>query len=132
MLPTIFGWIDETMNESDEVWMLLRIKYVMSKIVKNIYSIKTNNCSYLDFTDGVRLDKQKDEWYWCSMKVSASKMCNESNHKNIAFNFKNCSFLVVTYNVQFHYSTFQQYQPLEADSLLYYTTRIFGKLELCW
>ena len=74
------------MNVINKLWMLLRIKYVMSKIVQNIYSIKTNNCSYLDFTDGVRLDQQKDEWYWCSMKVSASKMCNESNHTKISFN----------------------------------------------
>ena len=33
------------------------------------------------------------------MKVSAVKICNDSDHTKIAFNQKNCSYLAVTNNV---------------------------------
>ena len=33
MLPTIFDWTDERMNESDEVWKWVYQKYAMSQIV---------------------------------------------------------------------------------------------------
>ena len=46
---------------SDEVWMRVHQKYGMGLVEKKLYSIKTNNCSYLDFPDDVWLDQQKNE-----------------------------------------------------------------------
>ena len=45
-----------------------------------------NNCSYLAVTNNVRLNRQNHEWEWWIMKISASKICNESNHTKISFN----------------------------------------------
>ena len=35
-----------------------------------------HNCSYLAFTDDAQMNQQNNEWYWCSMKMSASKIWN--------------------------------------------------------
>ena len=89
ILPTMFHWNEKTMNKSDEVWRWVHQKYLISRIIKKLYLIKTNNSSYLAVTEDVCLDQQKDECEWCSMKVSASKIFHESNHTNILFIFKN-------------------------------------------
>ena len=52
---------------------------------ENVFK-KTNNCYYLAVTDDVWLKRQNNEWDWWIMKVSASKICNESNHTKIVFN----------------------------------------------
>ena len=66
------------MNESDEVWRW------MSQIIQKL--IQWKKCSYLAVTNDVWLNQQNDEWGWFSMKVSASKICHESNYTNDAFN----------------------------------------------
>ena len=47
LLTTIFYWINETMNVSNEVWMWVHWKYVMSQIIKKLYQFGTNNWTYL-------------------------------------------------------------------------------------
>ena len=42
-----------------------------------------NNCSYLAVTKNIWLNQQNNDWEWLSMKVSASKIWNESNHKKL-------------------------------------------------
>ena len=90
------------MHVSDKAWMSLHWKCVMSQIVQKLYSIKTNNCSYIDVTDDVWLNRWNDKCEWLSMNVSASTICNESNHTKIAFNWKPPDFyyLSVTDNVR--------------------------------
>ena len=56
-----------------------------------------NICSYLAVTDCVQLNWRNDEWEWWSMKVSASKMYNDSNHTNIAFNWEKSDALPFCY-----------------------------------
>ena len=34
LLPTMFHWINETMNHSDEVWRWVNQKYGMSRIIQ--------------------------------------------------------------------------------------------------
>ena len=57
-------------------------------------------CSYLAMSEDIILNWQNDELEWWSMKVSALKIFNESNHTKIAFNQKKCSCLSFTDNVQ--------------------------------
>ena len=66
--------------------MWVHQKYEMSLIVKKLYSIKTNNWSYLTFTNGIQLNQQNLECEWWSMNASSSKICNESNCTKIVFN----------------------------------------------
>ena len=40
LLPTIFYWINETMNEIDEVWRWMYWKYGMSPIVQKLHSVE--------------------------------------------------------------------------------------------
>ena len=42
LFSTMFDWIKEMINESDEVWRWLHWKYGMSQIVQNLHSIKKN------------------------------------------------------------------------------------------
>ena len=79
--------------------MWLHRKCVMSRLIQKFHSIK-KHCFYLAVTNDVLLNKQNDELQWWSMKLSASKICNESVHAKIAFNkYKNCSYLAFTKNV---------------------------------
>ena len=48
-----------------------------------MYSIKTNNCSYLAVTQNGRLNQRNNECEWWIMKLIASKIFNESNHTKI-------------------------------------------------
>ena len=88
----MFYWIDESINESDEVWRLVHQNYVMSQIKQKLHSIKKTDLTLLfpimydwidkriNGSDGFQCNQQKYEWDWFSMKVSASKLCDDSNH----------------------------------------------------
>ena len=71
---------------NNEVWMWVHLKYGISRIVWNFNSNKTDNWSYLSFLDYGRLNWKDNEWEWCSINVSASKIWNESNRTRILFN----------------------------------------------
>ena len=66
--------INKTMKESDEIWIRVHQKY-------DIYSIKTNNCCYLDIPDNGQLNWKNNECEWWSMNVSAWKIWNDLNCK---------------------------------------------------
>ena len=53
----------------------------MRRIIERWYSVK--NFSYLADIDDVQLNQQKNEWEGWSMKVIASKIWNDSNHKKL-------------------------------------------------
>ena len=51
-------------------------------------------------SDDVLWNQKHDELEWWSMKVSATKICNKSNHTEVGFNKENnCSLLAVTHNI---------------------------------
>ena len=83
LLPTMFHGIDKTINDSDKLWRWVHQKYRMSQIVLKVHSIGKSNCFYLAVTDNVLLNQQHNEWEWCSMKVLASKIWNDSNHTKL-------------------------------------------------
>ena len=61
LLPNMFYLIDETMNVSDKVWMWVHQKYVISWIIRNLYWGGKNNCTYLDVTNDLWFNQQKNE-----------------------------------------------------------------------
>ena len=86
LLPAMFYWIDERMNDSDEVLILVHQKNLMSRIIQKLYSIeRTTTPTFLLPTifdwinkrangcDGVWWNLQNNEWDWWSMKASAEK-----------------------------------------------------------
>ena len=79
--------IDETMNFSDEVWMWVHQKCGIIQIVKKLYSIESNNCYYLIVSEDGQFNWRNNKCEWWSMNVRASKIWNESNPKNILFNW---------------------------------------------
>ena len=85
------------MSGGNEVWMWTHQKYGMSRIVQELYSIETRNCSCLSQTKEDRLNIRRRKFEWCSMNVSASKIWNELNWTKIySVETKNCSYLTVT------------------------------------
>ena len=62
MFPTTVGWIEKTMNVSDEVWIWVHWKYGMSEIIWKFYSIDTINCSYLDVPNYGRSNQRKNKF----------------------------------------------------------------------
>ena len=70
------------MQMSDELWMWLHHKYEMDWMVWKLYPIE-KKCSHLAVTGNGWLNRQNYGWEWWIMKVSASKICNESNHTTI-------------------------------------------------
>ena len=54
-------WLNQQKNEW-EWWSMKMIasKYRMGLIIHEYYPIKNNNCSYLDVTDYVQLNRQND------------------------------------------------------------------------
>ena len=60
LLPVVVDWINKPMNASDEVLVWVHIKYWMSPILRGFYSIKTNNCFYLNVPIYDRLNQQKN------------------------------------------------------------------------
>ena len=90
------------MNVTDEIWMLLHLKYAMSRIMPKLHWIKSNRCCYLSVTKNIRLNWLHNELYWLSMKVSALKICNEETQiiQNCIQSVKNnYSYLSVTKDV---------------------------------
>ena len=43
MLPTMLNWIEKTMNENEEVWRWVHLKYGMSRIMQKLLSIGEKN-----------------------------------------------------------------------------------------
>ena len=98
LLLTMFDWIDVRMNGSDDVlcnqwedkcewWNMKATEAKMcNEWIHTIISQKKS--SYPDFTDNIQWNRRKGEWELCSMKVSALKICYESNHMKIAFIWK--------------------------------------------
>ena len=95
-------WIDKTMNVSNEVWTWVHQKYGMIPIIKALYSIETNNKIYLTVTNDGQLNWKNNKWEWLSMKVSAAKIWNVSNHIEIVFSIEtnNCSYLYFPENIR--------------------------------
>ena len=60
----------------------------MSLIVQKLYSIKTNNFSYLSVPNYGWLNWWNNECEWWSMNVSALKIWNESNLTEIVLSWK--------------------------------------------
>ena len=87
MFPTIVDCIDTKMNDRNEVLRWAYKIYDMIITISKVYSIKNNNCSYLDVTDGGQLNQRNNELEWWIMNVSASKIWNESNHEKIILNW---------------------------------------------
>ena len=56
LIPKMFYWIEEAMNESNEVCIWVNKNYGMSRIVWKMYWVKTNKCTYLAVPDIVRLN----------------------------------------------------------------------------
>ena len=62
-------------------------KYRIWPIIKILYSIETNNWSYLAVPDDGLLNWQNNKLEWLSMKMSTAKIWNMSNHMKIVFNW---------------------------------------------
>ena len=69
------------MKYEDECSKNMKFELIHTKLC----SIGGNSFSYLPVTENIVLNQQKNERYLCSMKVSASKICNESNDTKIEF-----------------------------------------------
>ena len=85
------------MNVSDELWMWLHQKYKMSRIVRKLYSIKTNNCSYLAVPNSGRLNQWNNKCEWWSTNVITSKIWYESNHKTIYIQTEQNNYLTLLF-----------------------------------
>ena len=77
LLLTMFDWINEAINVSDEVWIWVHQKCWMSQIVRKLHEVKTNKCIYITVINDGRLNQWNNEWQWWSMKVGALKLWNE-------------------------------------------------------
>ena len=89
------------MNVNDELWMLLHWKYGMVIIVQKLYSIRTDNCSYLDVTNDITLNCWNNGCEWWSMTVSALKILNESNCTEICIKLKQATALTLLFPPMF-------------------------------
>ena len=65
------------MDVSDAVW----------RWVQTLHSIK-KICSYLAVNGNVWWYRRNDEWEWWIIKVGASKIWNEPNHRKFTFDWK--------------------------------------------
>ena len=54
---------------SDEVWMWIHKKYVMSRIVQKLSSFRTNNFTYLALTNNDRVNQQTMKLITCNSKT---------------------------------------------------------------
>ena len=85
------------MNGSDKLWRQVQQNDVISRILQKLQPVRKN--SYFAVTDYVLLNWQNDEWELCSMKVSASRVCKESNHTKITFIWKRKLLLPCCYQL---------------------------------
>ena len=74
--------------ESRKQWMrVMNYKGDCTKNTEHVESydncIQQEKCSYFAVTNALWLNRQNDEWEWWSMKVSVSKIWNESNRTKI-------------------------------------------------
>ena len=95
------------MNVSDEVWMWVHQKYGMSVIKRKLYSIETNNWSYLSVTDNGQLNRQNNECEWCIMNISNlvwmwihwNYGMSQITQKLYSIKTNNCSYVAVPVDV---------------------------------
>ena len=74
---------------SDEVWMWLYQKHVMSWIVQKLYWVGTNNCTYLAVPDNFRFYQRNSDMMMIKKWDSTNKSkisTNKSDDQKLRFN----------------------------------------------
>ena len=76
LLPTIFNWIDKTMNDIDALWRWVHLKHVMSLIIQKLHSFKKTALTLLLQTIFDWIEKIMNEsdavWRWVHQKYEMS------------------------------------------------------------